>query len=160
VIGPQKERIRELLALIAAGIVLPGPGAAPELTRCGSGWTLSSTRLARPHQMAADIAVAAHLHRPAADPTSDPVAGSLRGWAAPGPGGALALDRDGYAVQCSGAGPAAVAVFGPPAEGASYYNHYVPSPGVWSRALTDLDRVLAPVLTKPSPLSSRVLQPA
>jgi hypothetical protein len=40
-----------------------------------------------------------------------------------------------------------VAVFGPPAEGASYYNHYVPSPGVWSRALTDLDRVLAPVLS-------------
>lgn len=154
VIGPQKERIRELLALIAAQIVLPGPGPAPDLAPCGSGWTLSSTHLDRPRRMAADVAVAAHLRWPVADPLVDPIAGSLRSWAAPGPDGTLRLDRDGYVVARSGAGPAAVAVFGPPAEGASYYNHYVPSPAVWSRALTDLDRVLAPVLAKTSLLSS------
>jgi hypothetical protein len=58
----------------------------------------------------------------------------------------LVLDRDGYAIPRDGGPRSAVAVFGPPAEGASYYNHYVPSPGVWSRALTDLDRVLGPAL--------------
>lgn len=147
VIGPQKERVHELLALIAARIVLPGPGPAPELSRSGSGWTLSSTRLDRPHRIAADLAVAAYLQWPTADPAPDPVAGSLRGWAIPGPGGTLRLDRDGYAVARSGVGTSAVAVFGPPAEGASYYNHYVPSPGAWSRALTDLDRVLGAVLS-------------
>jgi hypothetical protein len=151
VIGPPARRIRELLALIAAQIVLPGPGAAPQLARCGPGWTLSSTCLGQPHQMAADVVVAAYVGWSAADPASDPVAGALRSWAAPGPGGTLRLDRDGYAVPRSGGGPSAVAVFGPPAEGASYYNHYVPSPGVWSRALTDLDRVLVPVMSNGPP---------
>jgi hypothetical protein len=151
VVGPQKERIRELLALISAQIVLPGPGPSPELARCGSGWTLRSTHLARPCRMAADVAVAAHLRWPVTDPLVDPIAGSLRGWTAPGPDGALRLDRDGYLVARSCAEPVAVAVFGPPAEGASYYNHYVPSPAVWSRALTDLDRVLGPVLMKAPP---------
>jgi len=154
VIGPQKERIRELLALLAAQIVLPGPGPAPELTRCGSGWTLSSTCLDRPHHMAADVAVAAYLGWPVADAHADRIVASLRNWAAPGPGGTPRLDRDGYVVARSGGAPAAVAVFGPPAEGASYYNHYVPSPGVWSRALTDLDRVIGPALEKTSVLSS------
>jgi hypothetical protein len=146
-IGPQKERISETLALIAAQIVLPGPGPAPELTRRGSGWTLSSTCLGRPHEMEADVAVAAHLSWPSADSVTDPIARSLRRWAATLRDGALRLDREGYVVPVSG-GPSAVAVFGPPAEGASYYNHYVPSPGVWSRALTDLDRVLCPVLVE------------
>jgi hypothetical protein len=156
VIGPQKERISELLALIDAQIVLPGPGPAPELARRGSGWALSSTCLDRPHRMAADVAVAAHLHWPFVDPVTDPIAGSLRAWAASGHDGRLELDRDGYVVPRSGGGPSAVAVFGPPAEGASYYNHYVPAPGVWSRALTDLDRVLAPVLARTSQWSAWV----
>jgi hypothetical protein len=145
VIGPQKERIGELLALMAAGIVQPGPGPAPELVGRSSGWELRSTALERPHRMSVDVAISAHLPWPA-DPACDPVASSLRSWVKPGPEGALGLDRDGFAVSACGAGRAPVAVFGPPAEGASYYNHYVPSPGVWSRALTDLDRVLAPVL--------------
>jgi FAD-NAD(P)-binding len=147
VIGPQKERIEELLFLIDAGIVIPGPGPQPELTRTGPGWTLSSTRLRRPHRIAVDQVVRANLTWPSADPDLDPVAASLRSWVAPGPGGGLRLDRDGFAVPSAGdAGVRAVAVLGPPAEGASYYNHYVPSPGVWSRALTDVDRVLRPLL--------------
>lgn len=148
VIGPQKERIHELLMLIAAGVVVPGPGPRPRLERGASGWVLSSTELEQPHRIEADLVVRANLDWPADDPESDPVGHSLRGWAAPGPGGAPRLDRDGYVVPADdGLGTRAVAVFGPPAEGASYYNHYVPSPGVWSRALTDLDRVLAPVLS-------------
>jgi hypothetical protein len=150
VIGPQKERIRELLTLIASGIVLPGPGPRPELTRTEAGWTLCSTRLKQPHRIAVDVVVKANLNWPTRDPGLDPIAYSLRTWVAPGPGGGhcLALDRNGFAIPRLGAAEtAAVAVFGPPAEGASYYNHYVPSPGVWSRALTDLDRVLGPVLT-------------
>jgi hypothetical protein len=126
------------------------------LARREPGWTLSSTCLDQPHEVAADVAVAAYLSWPATDPVRDPVPGSLRGWAALGPCGTLRLDRDGYVLPRSGGGPAAVAVFGPPAEGASYYNHYVPSPGTWSRALTDLDRVLGPVLGRvPLPRQER-----
>lgn len=154
VIGPPKERIAELLALIGAGIVVPGPGPAPHLARRRRGWTVSSTRLDRPHRMTADIAVAAYLQWPLADPVTDPIAGSLRAWGATGPDRRLRLDRDGYVLPRSGGGRSAIAVFGPPAEGASYYNHYVPSPGVWSRALTDIDRALAPVLATTSELVS------
>jgi FAD-NAD(P)-binding len=151
VIGPQQERIRELLLLMASGIVLAGPGPRPALTRTRAGWVLRSTRLERPHRIAADVVVRANLSWPAADPALDPVSHPLRTCVAAGPGGGrcLAIDRDGFAVPRSGtAAIPAVAVFGPPAEGASYYNHYVPSPGAWSRALTDLDRVLRPVLTR------------
>jgi hypothetical protein len=95
--------------------------------------------------MQADVAISAHLQWPS-DSICDPVAASLRTWVRPGPGGALGLDHDGYAQRGRGLGRASVAVFGPPAEGASYYNHYVPSPGIWSRALTDLDRVLQSAL--------------
>lgn len=151
VIGPPARRVRELLALIAAQIVLPGPGPAPELARRGPGWTLGSTCLDQPHQMAADVVVTAYLRWPAVDSGTDPVASALRSWAAPGPGGTLRLNRDGYVLPRCGGGPSAVAVFGPPAEGASYYNHYVPSPDAWSRALTDLDRVLGPVLSNLPP---------
>jgi FAD-NAD(P)-binding len=159
VIGPQKERIRELLILLAQGIVRLGPGPRAALTRptgAGHGWELSSTRLAQPHRIAVDTVVRANLTWPSVDPRSDPVAVSLREWGARDPGGpALALDRDGRVRPAVTDGRTAdpdagspVVVLGPPAEGASYYNHYVPSPGVWSRALTDLDRALRPALER------------
>jgi len=156
VIGPQKERIRELLQLLAAGVVQLGPGPAPELVRAGGGWELRSAHLAEPVTVPVDVVVRAHLSWPSADPAVDPVGASLRGWVGPGHGvpGHLRLDRDGRPVARSADGPGGVAggvvggvaVFGPVAEGASYYNHYVPSPRQWSRALTDLDRVLVPAL--------------
>jgi hypothetical protein len=134
VIGPQRERIAEVLALAEAGVLDLGPGPAPEQVRTATGWELRSTALKQPTVTEVDVLVSANLSRPTAGP--------LLGWARPGRGaGELDLTRDGYLRTPDGA-VTAVAVFGPPAEGASYYNHYVPSPGVWSRALTDLDRVL------------------
>ncbi|MDY7090579.1 MAG: FAD/NAD(P)-binding protein [Actinomycetota bacterium] len=148
VIGPQKERIQELLALVAAGVVRPGPGPSPSVRRTATGWILSSTGFRAEAEITADVLVRANLSWPVRDATLDPVGESLREWIAPGPSGAaLALDRDGFALRRDGGTRTAIAVFGPPAEGASYYNHYVPSPAVWSRALTDLDRVLGPALS-------------
>jgi len=149
VIGPQKERIREVLMLLQAGIVTLGPGPRPALTPESSGWQLRSTGLDEPAEQAVDVVINANLTWPVTDPGLDPIGSSLRRWVAPGPGGtrALGLDRYGYAIpQQQNGGRRTVAVFGPPAEGASYYNHYVPSPGVWSRILTDLDQVLEPTL--------------
>ncbi|PSL51959.1 FAD-NAD(P)-binding protein [Saccharothrix carnea] len=148
VIGPQKERIQELFALVEAGVVALGPGPRPRLERVGGRWALSSTGLAEPRTVEVDHVVRANLTWPSPDGRLDPVGVALRAWAEVGPdrSGRLVLDRDGFAIPRGGAPRSAVAVFGPPAEGASYYNHYVPSPGVWSRALTDLDRVLGPAL--------------
>ena len=149
VIGPQKERMRELIELIDAGIVAPGPGPEPRLIHAAGGWALLSTHLRQPQQIAVDVTVKAHLHWPTTNPSRNPIANALAKWVRLEPGGCprLALDRDGYVVnQRGGLNPTSVAVFGPPAEGASYYNHYIPSPGLWSRALTDLDRVIQPAL--------------
>jgi hypothetical protein len=147
VIGPQKERMHELLTLMAAGVVLPGPGPRPDLTRTAAAWTLTSTRLRRPHRIAVDMVIEANLGGRTAVHGRDPVADSLRTWVTRHPGGHPLLDRDGFAVpRRRAAGPCAVAVVGPPAEGASYYTHYIPSPGAWSRALTDLDRILGPAI--------------
>jgi hypothetical protein len=155
VIGPQKERIAELLLLIEAGVVLPGPGPKPELIRTEAGqgrapgWLLRSSCLDEQVEFAADVVVRANLSWPGGESGEDLIGAALRGLARPGPGGApyLALDRQGFPIpSVDGGRRPPIAVFGPPAEGASYYNHYVPSPGVWSRILTDLDLVLEPVL--------------
>ena len=154
VIGPQKERIAELLLLIEAGVVLLGPGPKPELVRTAgdtdrAGWLVRSSCLDEPVEFAADVVVRANLSWPGGNSVQDLIAEALRGLARPGPAGGpyLALDRQGFPIPSADGGRRPpIAVFGPPAEGASYYNHYVPSPGVWSRILTDLDLVLEPVL--------------
>ncbi|BCJ40856.1 hypothetical protein GCM10010168_48450 [Actinoplanes ianthinogenes] len=144
VIGPPLQRIAELLALVDAGVLDVGLGPAPDLAPAGAGWELRSTALKEPVTRSVDAVVAAHLSWPSAGEDRDPVTASIRSWAAPGRlPGELPLDRDGR-VRTAGGQVTPIAVFGPPAEGASYYNHYVPSPGAWSRALTDLDRALAP----------------
>ena len=148
VIGPQKERIHELFALVEANVVDLGPGPRAVLERVGERWALVSTALSEPHRVEVDHVVRANLTWPLPDRRLDPVGAALREWAQVSDDrtARLVLDRDGYATPRGHGTRSAVAVFGPPAEGASYYNHYVPSPGVWSRALTDLDRVLSPVL--------------
>lgn len=85
VIGPQKERIDELLRLMAAGVVVPGPGPRAELSRDGDGWVLTSTALDEPHRIAADLVIKANMDWPVIDPELDPIACSLRDWAAPAP---------------------------------------------------------------------------
>jgi hypothetical protein len=148
VICPQKERIQELFELVEAGVVSLGPGPRARLERVGDLWSLVSTELGEPRRVEVDHVVRANLTWPLPDSDLDPVGSALRSWAETGDDRftRLLLDRDGYLTARDGGSRTAVAVFGPPAEGASYYNHYVPSPGVWSRALTDLDRVLSPVL--------------
>ena len=98
VIGPQKERIQELLVLVDAGIVSLGPGRAPKLAPAGAGWILTSTRLARPHRIAVDMVIRANLTWPAGCGELDPI-GLAATWVALGNCGSLRLDRDGFAVQ-------------------------------------------------------------
>lgn len=149
VIGPQKERIQELFALVEAGVVRLGPGPRAGLVQVGGRWELFSTAFAEPCRIQVDHLVRANLVWPLPDSRLDPVGAALRSWAAVGTDRSvrLVLDRDGHAIARDSGTRSSVAVFGPPAEGASYYNHYVPSPGVWCRALTDLDRALSPVLS-------------
>lgn len=145
-VGPQPERQEELLCLIDHGLVRLGPGPSPAVSRVKGSWELASTALRRTSRVQADVLVKAFLDLPELDHRVDPLIGSMRGWVALHPADAryINLDRNGHPFTNGGDICRALAVFGPPAEGASYYNNYVLWPGVWSRVLTDIDRVLKP----------------
>jgi hypothetical protein len=145
-VGPQRERLAEVLALIETGVLRLGPGPSPTVVRNKNGWLLQSCRLAEPEGLQVDTMVTAHLQFPPDDDGDGALRGAIRAWAAPHPHDDryLNLTRDGHVRALAGGVCSAVAVFGPPAEGASYYNNYVLWPGVWSRALTDLDRAIRP----------------
>jgi hypothetical protein len=150
-VGPQIQRLEELVALIEAGRIRVGPGPSPRVVREDNGWTVTSTRLRRQQRVRVDTLVKANLHWPETDPAVDPVSASLRTWTAPHPSGRpyLRLTRYGQAIDRAGEPHESVAVFGPPAEGSSYYNNYVLWPGAWSRLLTDIDRAIAPLFDEP-----------
>jgi len=147
-VGPQRERLEELIQLIDQGIVRLGPGPNPVARRQEGKWELLSTSLLDEARIEVDVIVNAHLDFPERDPAIDPLADALRQWVAPHFANPkfLSLDRRGYPLTRDGKICETVAVFGPPAEGANYYNNYILWPGVWSRLLTDLDNVLRPLL--------------
>ncbi|MEV5593632.1 FAD/NAD(P)-binding protein [Streptomyces sp. NPDC052496] len=161
VIGPQLERSAELLALIDAGVVRPAPGAQTRLLRSTSGgaaWTLESTTLGALHRVAADRIILAHVQEPAADEAEGSLLGGLvkagrlrtlrhRGTSTPG----LDVTREGRAVDGTGDVQERIFLLGPHTEGSSYYNHYVPSPGVPSRALRDAELALDAALAACAP---------
>lgn len=149
-VGPQRERLEELLQLVRQRVVRFGPGPRPEVRRRDGGWELRSTSLREEARIDADVVVKGRLDFPERDPAVDPLAGALRDWIAPHPAEPrfLCLDRRGHPLTRGGGVCKSVAVFGPPAEGANYYNNYILWPGVWSRLLTDLDRVLEPLLSE------------
>ena len=155
VIGPQLDRSAELLSLIDAGIVRLGPGPRPKVVApAGQGpWRLESTCLDRPLRMEVDHVVQAHVSEPGADRVAGSLLGTLvaagrvrtlahRGAAVPG----LDVTRQGQGVDRSGTPQPRLFFLGPHTEGSSYYNHYVPSPGVPSRALLDAELALRTAL--------------
>lgn len=146
-VGPQRERLAEVLALIETGVLRLGPGPNPTVVRNETGWLLQSRCLTEPESVQVDAVITAHLQFPPYDDRHDPLRGAIRAWVAPHPHDCryLNLTRDGHVRPLEGGVCSAVAVFGPPAEGASYYNNYVLWPGVWSRVLTDLDRAIRPL---------------
>ncbi|MDQ3402097.1 MAG: FAD/NAD(P)-binding protein [Actinomycetota bacterium] len=148
VIGPQLERNAELLALIDARVILPGPGPAARLTWHGDHWSLSSTSLATPTSIPLDRVVSAFSPTPSVSRTTNPVIGDLRDsgrlrpWRREGVELGAALDRDGHPIDADNRSQNTLSVIGPLAEGSSYYNHYVLSPGTPSRAVADADRIV------------------
>lgn len=153
VIGPQRERHAELLALVAAGVVSIGPGPGPVVAPDGTRVRLTSTGLAEPASVLVDRVLVGHSA--AVDParSANPLlaaltaAGRLSRVTALGRPVGVRVDRDLCAVGVDGRAQSTLHVFGPLAEGSTYYNHYVTSPGGPSRATADADRLAERLLT-------------
>jgi hypothetical protein len=144
VVGPEPQSLRQVLALVAAGVVEFGPGPAPTVSRTSQGWVLTSTHLDAPSSTTADRLVEAHLDLPRPISARDGLTDALRSWAAPHPADSryLQLTADGQVVAKDGTVAAGVVVLGPPAEGASYYNNYVLWPGAPSPLVAQIDRIV------------------
>ncbi|MFF7726392.1 FAD/NAD(P)-binding protein [Streptomyces sp. NPDC008001] len=146
VTGPQLDRHQELLALLRAGAVAVPFGPEPAVAWDGEGacWRLSSTRLAEPYSATADWLCHATSGQPEVERTGSrlladlvrtgiirrhrPTVASSRG---------VDLTRGLHPVGRDGAADERIWVLGPLSEGTTFYNHYVPSPGGFSRALMD-----------------------
>jgi uncharacterized NAD(P)/FAD-binding protein YdhS len=154
VIGPQLERHSELLALLAAGVVSVGPGPRPVLGFTSGGRTrLTSHDLVEPGSVVVDRLLIGHS--PVVDPVNaaNPLvsglarAGRLTAVTASGRPVGVRVDRALRALDADGRAQPALHVFGPLAEGSTYYNHYVTSPGGPSKATADADRLARHLLS-------------
>lgn len=140
VAGPQKERHQELLALADAGIVHwvrhaqvihSADGAGPGVVLAGN--------LAMPlHRI-----FKAHVST-ACDISSLPKI--IRSLKRNGIIHSLAKNGEGVLVDSEGRAQPNLWITGPLVEGSTYYNHYVPSSGSYSRAFIDADRIAREML--------------
>jgi uncharacterized NAD(P)/FAD-binding protein YdhS len=152
VTGPQLDRHAELLALIESGVVRVPFGPAPLCVwdESAGAWQISSTALAQPHAEHADWLVCSTSAQPGPADTTNPLLRSLlerglaRGHRAHLPGSrGVDLTADHRVIDEHGSARQGLWVLGPPAEGTTFYNHYVPSPGGFCRATADAHRAVS-----------------
>ncbi|WP_367042024.1 FAD/NAD(P)-binding protein [Streptomyces sp. Je 1-332] len=169
VTGPQLDRHGDLLALIRAGVVRVPLGPEPRCdwdARAGS-WRLSSTRLTEPHTEHAHWLVHATSGQPDVEATGSTLLNQLRDT------GRIRRHRAGTAssrgvditvgqhpVAQDGHADEQMWILGPLCEGATFYNHYVPSPGGVNRALLDADRTVRAMLDAARHIGEDRLVPA
>lgn len=142
-VGPQIERLEELLALVDARVVRFSVGPNPTSRRAGETWVVQPTRLNSGRDEEVDYLVDAVVDSPAS------ALPELMPWAGRHPHDSrlLSLTRDGI-VRRPDTSKSSVAVYGPPSEGNSYYNNYLLWPGTPSRLIRDVDAVLERWLTR------------
>ena len=151
-VGPQYERHLELLALLDAGVAsVPfGPAAAVDWQPGSQRWRLASSRLREPCSREADWLVAGWVEPPAVDATASPLLAALaaKGWIRrhrPGSRNLVGIDIDAdqHPLDVGGRPDRRLWVLGPLCEGATFYNHLVPSPGAFSRPVSDAHRCVS-----------------
>ncbi|WP_424888264.1 FAD/NAD(P)-binding protein [Streptomyces sp. XH2] len=155
VTGPQLDRHQELLALLRAGVAAVPFGPEPEVAwdEAGGCWRLSSTRLAEPYSATADWLCHATSGQPDVERTGSRLLAGLvrtgvirRHRSAVANSRGVDLTRGLHPVGGDGAADERMWVLGPLSEGTTFYNHYVPSPGGFSRALSDAHRSVVEML--------------
>jgi hypothetical protein len=148
VVGPQLDRHAELLALVEAGLLRAPFGPAPELRWDAilSRWAICSTRLAAVHEEHADWVCAGNAPWPTVDRSASPLIrsmhdqGRLRRLLSDS-NAVTGADVDAclHPVDMHGVSDRRLWLIGPLCEGATFYNHLVPTPG-YSRAFVDAHR--------------------
>ncbi|MFC8300969.1 FAD/NAD(P)-binding protein [Micromonospora orduensis] len=160
VIGPEKERARDILTLLRSGTVTAPLGPDPLVSWDGGShaWTLSSTALAVPETISADWLYRGFTNRLRSLESDPTIVGAMarRGLVRryrpeSTVVSSIDVDGDGHPIGVNGEPAAGISVFGLLCEGATFYNGYLTSPGRFERAQFDADRAVAELLDKARP---------
>jgi len=169
VVGPQYERHLELLALLDAGVASApfGPAASVDWQPDTGRWRLASSRLGEACSREADWLVAAWVEPPGVDISASPLLNALhgKGWIRRHRPGSrhlvgIDIDADQHPLDVEGRPDRRLWVLGPLCEGATFYNHLVPSPGAFSRPMADAHRCVSALFAAERAPSGPQRQPA
>ncbi|MCG2584895.1 FAD/NAD(P)-binding protein [Massilia sp. TS11] len=149
--GPPRQRNAELLALLDAGVVRVAAGPQPSLHTDSerAQFLLRSKFPGRVVEEGVDVLLVARLDPCLPEQDSAPLMQNLlqRGLVRPycnGPfhPGGIDIDRAGHPIGRDGQAQSALWALGYLTEGAHYYTHALPRPGLASRAVQDADRAV------------------
>jgi hypothetical protein len=132
VIGPQKERHQEILALVEAGILKIPLGPSPKRSFNGCCWELSSTKLANFTTITADWIIEGFSHSPTLKKNNSRLlenlckSGRFSSFKNHCP--SVKITQDYQPIDTNENVQKHLWVLGPLLEGTTFYNHYVPSP--------------------------------
>lgn len=156
VVGPQKERTADMLALIRAGFLSVSLGPDPTVTWDDSRrqWKLRSSLLRVQHEVFADwmyLGVTSRLRSLTDDPS---IIGAMarRGFLRRlRPDSSIVyavdIDRSFHPISRAGLANKRIWVMGLLCEGATFYNGYVTSPDKFVRSQYDADRAVAEIFS-------------
>jgi uncharacterized NAD(P)/FAD-binding protein YdhS len=154
VVGPQKERTAEVLAVMDAGILDVSLGPSPTATWDGSSkqWKLRSSQLRAEYEAVADWMYSAVTSRLHSLPDDTDIVGAM---ARKGllkqlrPDSsiihAVAVDRSYHPVSREGVADERIWVMGLLCEGVTFYNGYLTSAGKFDRSHHDADRAVGQI---------------
>ena len=157
VIGPQKERTAEMVALIKEGLLsIPlGPDPQVEWDDMRSVWRLRSTQLAQTREETADWFYRGTIRREHDHEQYSSLIGALarhglvrRFRPATPIIRALDVDQANHPVARPGRIDPKIWLLGPLAEGAVFYNGFLPSPGKFDRSAYDADRAVGTIFAE------------
>ncbi len=139
VVGPPISRGREWLALMRAGLLKVDLGPSPEIERDHARglWRARSSRFDIACATCLDHIVRGHVRPDDFHASGTSLLSALyRSGLCSAAGHTLAprIDRAGHPIDATGVPLRAVTLLGVPTEGATYFNHYLPSPKSRARA--------------------------
>jgi hypothetical protein len=157
VAGPPAWRLRQIIALIDAGVLRLPYGPAPDI-RCAPADSarirVSSTLIDRPFVDHADLAVRGYLEDPSVESSASPLLTRLyrRGRLNPFRYGevnvgSVDITVDAHPIDREGCPQSRLWIFGAVTDGVRYFTHYIPSPHRGTRAFEDIAACAAEILS-------------
>lgn len=141
VIGPQKERHQEIIALLKARVISIPCGPQPQIRFNGRCWELSSTKLKSPNTILVNWLIQGYSESPTLKDNNSELIQTLVDSGRLNPFRAYCqsanVDRNYQPLDKKDSPQKRLWILGPLLEGTTFYNHYIPSPFSPNRAIRE-----------------------